>query len=317
MLRKGLIFILILGLLAFPIKYANADQATSLYFPETGHWVSGQFLTFYQNNPNPKLLYGLPITEAFVDPVQNITIQYFQKARFELHPEAPSGEQVQLSSLGSLVYQSNKVQEVNMPTNTPQCRAFGTFSVCYAFLAFFDANGGLAQFGNPISNYSKEGDQYVQYFEKARFEFHPELSQDSWVKLTDIGRIQFDQSHRDPALLTAVRNEGNIPSQITQIQLKAYVDQAVVKANSQEGITVIAYDQYYRPVSGVQISGSIPNPGSGAETFTFPPTDASGITKIEGISVGNFTADQIVQISIDATYTGLSAGTTTWFQVWW
>jgi hypothetical protein len=317
MIRKGLVLFLIIGMLGIPLSYADAQQTTSLYFPETGHWVKGEFLTFYQSLPDPKAIYGLPLTEAFLDPVQNIEIQYFQKARLELHENAPAEERVQLSPLGTLTFQANKIAEVDMPTDTPQCRMLGNYSVCYAFLAFFDAHGGITQFGYPISNYAKEGDQYVQYFEKARFEFHPELDQDAWVRLTDIGRIQFDQSQRNPALLTSVRNEGNIPSQVTSLQLNAYVSDPVTKANNEEGITVVVSDQYYRPITGALGSARVIFSDSKVETYDLPATDNSGVSMIQGINVGEAPAGQVVEIEISVTYNDLQSTTTTWFRVWW
>jgi hypothetical protein len=35
------------------------------YFSETGHNVKGDFLKFYNSNPNATFLYGYPITEEF------------------------------------------------------------------------------------------------------------------------------------------------------------------------------------------------------------------------------------------------------------
>jgi hypothetical protein len=53
-------------------------------------------------------------------------------------------------------------------------------SLSFAFLGYWTRNGGLAQFGYPISEELRErsatdGVEYtVQYFERARFEYHPE-----------------------------------------------------------------------------------------------------------------------------------------------
>jgi len=61
----------------------------SQYFPETSHWVSGPFLDKYNSVEEPELLFGYPITEEFDDPISGYLVQYFQRARFELHPKAP------------------------------------------------------------------------------------------------------------------------------------------------------------------------------------------------------------------------------------
>src|SRR4051794_2050018 len=42
------------------------------------------------------------------------------------------------------------------------------------FLTYFDAHGGLAQFGYPLTPVRWDGGYQVQYFERQRFEYHPE-----------------------------------------------------------------------------------------------------------------------------------------------
>ena len=305
------------GMLFVVMVPTHAQQITSKYFYETGHTVQGDFLTFYLNSPDPLLVYGLPITEEFIDPIQDITMQYFQRARFELNPDAPAGKRVQLGTLGSLTYQASKVQDLHLDTNTPKCRQYNQFFVCYAFLTFFDAHGGLGQFGYPISNYSKEGDEYVQYFERARFEFHPELSDDEWVQLTDIGRIQFDQSQRDPSLLPPVSDGDNRLLPVTGLQVRAYVAKAVVNANSEQGLTVIVLNQVYQPVQQALVAVKLALPDGSVKPFNLPATDRHGISHEDGIVVGNLNANQIVLVEVDVTFGDLRVATTTWYQVWW
>jgi len=62
-----------------------------------------------------------------------------------------------------------------------------------SFLNYWQANGGLAQFGYPISEEFSErledGKSYVvQYFERARFEHHPENQPPSDLLLGQFGR---------------------------------------------------------------------------------------------------------------------------------
>ncbi len=66
-------------------------------------------------------------------------------------------------------------------------------SACGEFLAYWKANGGLAQQGFPISDVFSEksetdGNTYqVQYYERAVFEMHPELPRGKRVLLTLLG----------------------------------------------------------------------------------------------------------------------------------
>jgi hypothetical protein len=45
----------------------------------------------------------------------------------------------------------------------------------------------VAVFGFPISEPFEEGGMLVQYFERSRFEYHPELADGSHVLLTRLG----------------------------------------------------------------------------------------------------------------------------------
>jgi hypothetical protein len=73
------------------------DTATRRYFPETGHSLRGGFKAFWDANNGAKV-FGAPISEEFTEFLvngQRHTVQYFERARFELH-----GDQILLGRLG-------------------------------------------------------------------------------------------------------------------------------------------------------------------------------------------------------------------------
>ncbi|HMQ32099.1 MAG TPA: c-type cytochrome [Chloroflexaceae bacterium] len=83
----------------------TADQAAGrTFFPETGHSVGGEFRDFW-NRYGGLRVFGYPITEEFLDASYTdgriYRMQLFERARFELHPDAPAGQRVQLALLGS------------------------------------------------------------------------------------------------------------------------------------------------------------------------------------------------------------------------
>ena len=55
------------------------------------------------------------------------------------------------------------------------------------FQSFYDANGGLPIFGLPISDEFVADGLHVQYFERARFEYHPEFK--GTVYETELGLL--------------------------------------------------------------------------------------------------------------------------------
>ena len=78
------------------------------------------------------------------------------------------------------------------PNRTP---AFSYFeetghNVGYAFRRFFEAHGGVETFGNPRTEELTEGGYAVQYFQRARFEYHPEhAGTEREVQLAPLGTL--------------------------------------------------------------------------------------------------------------------------------
>ena len=68
------------------------------YFPETGHNIGLAIKRFYDSHGGLDI-FGLPLTEPFQE--DGLTVQYFERARFELHPEfAGTPNEVLLGLLG-------------------------------------------------------------------------------------------------------------------------------------------------------------------------------------------------------------------------
>src|SRR3954469_13199318 len=104
-LRRFNIWLVLLLALSFyrptPVSAAADD---SQYFPETGKTISGKFLQYWKANGG-LATYGFPITDAKdeVDPETGKTFltQWFERNRFELHPEnAGTPYEVLLGLLG-------------------------------------------------------------------------------------------------------------------------------------------------------------------------------------------------------------------------
>jgi endonuclease YncB( thermonuclease family) len=129
------------------------------------------------------------------------TVQYFERAVFELHPENPAPNDVLLSLLGNFLYQHK--YPGGAPGQTPNTalgsRLFTETGkrVGGVFLDYWNKNGGLAQQGYPISEEFNEksdldGKTYlVQYFERAVFEYHPEQQPPFNVLLSQLGTFQY------------------------------------------------------------------------------------------------------------------------------
>ncbi len=151
----------------------------SIFFPETSHNLSGGFRGYWESNGG-LAVFGFPLSEEFVEVSatdgKTYTVQYFQRNRFEFHPENNNANKILLGLLGSeLTVGRSFAPGAPIPnTGTTQYFSETQHTLTDRFLAYWKANGGLAIFGYPISEPLQEGGLFVQYFERNRFEYHPE-----------------------------------------------------------------------------------------------------------------------------------------------
>jgi Tol biopolymer transport system component len=160
-------------LLALFLLLANvlpASAANTRYFPETQQNVRDAFLDFFDANGGLDV-FGFPRTGEFT--MNGHYVQYFQRARFEYWPENPAGQQVQL---GLLAVELGKTRPPSTQSADPNRRWFqeSQHSIGGGFREFWESRGGAAVFGYPITDETDENGHAVQYFQRARFEWHGE-----------------------------------------------------------------------------------------------------------------------------------------------
>jgi hypothetical protein len=95
--------VVLVAVLAWP-RPATYSQTDSRYFAETGHYVKGRFLQYWTQNGG-LAQQGYPLTEEFQEKNKldgkTYTVQYFERAIFEMHPENQPPFDVLLSQLGT------------------------------------------------------------------------------------------------------------------------------------------------------------------------------------------------------------------------
>lgn len=161
------------------------------YFPETGHNVPGVFARYWEINGGlPR--FGYPLTEPFEEVSETdggrYLTQYFERARFEYHPEyAGTKDEVLLGLLGSELTRGRHNESPFRPVEDPGEEGVLWFAATGhtlrgRFLRYWEANGGLPIFGYPITEEFRERSETdgqvhtVQYFERNRFEYHPDYA---------------------------------------------------------------------------------------------------------------------------------------------
>ena len=180
----------------------HVHAATCVSFPETGQMLCDRFLDYW-NAHGGLAINGYPLTAARMERLEDgkqYEVQWFERVRMEYHPEnADPQYQLLLGQFG------RKIHPADPPVAPKPGQRFFTetgHNLGGDFLAYWTANGGLAQFGYPLSEEIQEsldGKTYtVQYTERARFERHPENQPPYTVLLGQFGRLLLTQGGAAP-----------------------------------------------------------------------------------------------------------------------
>ncbi|MBC8504465.1 MAG: hypothetical protein ISR58_11165 [Anaerolineales bacterium] len=303
------------GLLVGYAQAQSSDENTR-FFPETGHTVSGAFLEKYNSILNGEEIYGYPITDAFEDDRIGYLVQYFEKARFELHPENSIELQVQLTPLGDFLYQQGELAPNLFEISSCKLHPETGFEVCYDFLDFFEANGGIIQFGYPISGIEIHDGWFSQYFQRVRLEWHPEHPQGEKITVADLGIDYFNFQGENTRHLQP--NQGiSVPIQdVSRLQVHAFVSKPILSVSeATQTLYIIVYDQNYKAAENVFLNYMITLPSGGTiEGRMTTQTDRNGLSyepiRMSGLSIGT------AEITVTATVGTIQQQTQTSFQIW-
>lgn len=205
---RGLGALALTGLL-IGVPAVSQAQSGSRTFPQTGQTVSGQFLTYWDGH-GALAQQGYPISPEMQETSdlngQNYTVQYFERAVFEKHPENQPPFDTLLSQLGTFRYkQKYPAGAPGQQASTDNARVFAETGKHLGglFRAYWESHGALAQQGFPISEEFTEvsdlnGQSYtVQYFERAVFEKHPENKPPYDVLLSQLGTFQYNAKYKN------------------------------------------------------------------------------------------------------------------------
>lgn len=312
-LLANLILILILAITGTSI--VQAQDKEQVYYFQTGHFISGSFLTYYQSLPNAAYTLGYPITEDFFDPFTGHNVQYFQRGRLEYEPLNPPGQQVFRTAIGQTIFERHTPEKISVTEQDCHRELHWQYPVCLDFLDLFNLYGGEFSFGVPISGFVIENGRMVQYFTYARIEWHPDDPSGPMVTLADLGYIFFtDIMEEDVSLLDPVK-EDNIIQQVTTLQVYAFTEKAIIKSGNLQAVYIAVHDQSALPVENTRIIIDIRLPDGQQLQYT-RMTNANGIAKlplkIEAQDIG------LVEINITAIYNKLDPEyTLTSFRIWY
>jgi hypothetical protein len=302
-----------------------------VFVSDTKHNVHGAFLFFYLSH-NGVENFGAPLTEAFME--DGRVVQYFERARFELHPENPEPYRVQLGLLGALYYGITdpplKSTAIPPPDN-PNFRYFPESGQMIAFTIkeFFDSHGGIDVLGFPISSLRFENGPFAQYFQRMRLEWNPADSGPNKIRTSPVGQLMLDKRY-PPSLQWRARaandwcpeyplqdlNKVPIPipspsvsptpmppNTVMTIQVRVRFRQT--GPTGPQYVDVSVDDQNGRPFVGAALY-AIVHLANGDRVFPLLPSDASGKSAFS-FDIGNQPANSATLVEVFAQTGPLTA----------
>jgi len=229
--------------------------------------VSGRFLEVWKSQGDEQtsvLINGYPITtarpEISLTDGKTYTTQWFERSRYEAHPENKAPYDVELGLLGtslaegrgSIDASTGKVRNaadaafvgVAQPSDVSATKLYfpeTKHTVSGIILTYWQKYGGLSQFGYPLSEPFNEvsatdGKTYqVQYFERNRFEVHPE-NKDPYA--VELGLLGVQQYKLTPVAANTIPNQP--PSGVTSTRKTA----SIAVAQEPPALNLVTQDQY-------------------------------------------------------------------------
>ena len=300
------------------VAYAQQPDESCRYFDETKHNVCGKFLEYYDSRGGLEI-FGNPISEAYYNQDLELEVQYFQNSRMEYHPTNPEPYQMLLGLLGDeLGYWSPPAPPDKIPMFNNDLHHYFPETghlLEYVFLDYFRAKGGLDIFGYPRSEYMFKDGKMVQYFQRARMEWHPEITTGPQMHLALLGEMVVDVfSLTGPPFEPAEPTNTERPP--TKLKVSASVRYVIMGQAGGQTVYVYVADQNGDPVESAEVSMVVGYP-SGDQVYPFDEqTDNTGFAG-HHFQVPQTSAGEKVVITVTVTAAGLSETTQTFFFAWW
>jgi hypothetical protein len=245
------VFLVILTILVMVTLPVSAEDGLNLpreFFPEAGHWIIGEFLEYFKAHGG-LAIFGYPLTEPYYQ--DGILIQYFQNSRMEWHMDQDGSYAVKLGHLGEELNYATPA--VPLPTRLgPRKEYFPETGhiVSYAFLDFYNQNGGEELFGLPITEMYFEGDAIVQYFQNMKLEWDPALSK---IRVAELGTVYITvfNSVIPDTFEKRVDTDVDLP---TALDVVVELGQLTISAQKPQTISVLVLDDgSHDPIVGVEV----------------------------------------------------------------
>jgi hypothetical protein len=211
-MKSGLIYAIVILALGWAPAAGAAQTTPRICFTEVPDCVEGRFAEYWRQHGG-LAIFGFPLGPARREQIGGASylVQIFERNRFELHPENSRPYDVLLGRLGDERLRKagrdwQSFPKISGPPGDLCLFARQTgHAVCGDFFTYYRTHGlefdgrrgyseaeSIALFGLPLSEPRQEtaadGKPYMtQWFERARFEYHPENPEPYKVLLGRLG----------------------------------------------------------------------------------------------------------------------------------
>jgi hypothetical protein len=157
-----------LGTARYKQKYASgAPNGVSapggIWFEQTGHSIGGKFLAYWRSHGG-LAQQGYPISEEFQEQSdlngKTYTVQYFERAVFEYHPENAPPNDVLLAQLGALKLRAQQVRQTpaaQQPGQGPPSAASRSFQKGVNYASWYTGQYSSAASDQSLANLAATG----------------------------------------------------------------------------------------------------------------------------------------------------------------
>jgi hypothetical protein len=324
-----LISVVLIGLFAAP-----AQAAPDFCFPQVPDCITGRFASYWRDGGG-LAVFGLPLTPSKKEQVgdQSYRVQYFERARFELHPELQRPYDVLLGRIGVDQLAAHGRDWATFAKGDPAAAHFFVetgHTIAPQFWGFWSTHGlefdgnkkaisvpeAIALFGLPVSEAQMEngedGNMYLtQWFERARFEYHPENQLPYDVLLGRLGAELVAQQQVPPSPPPTPQGLPGIPAPTGDCSANAppAAEGAQAWMTVPEPATINQFDSICARliVNGAVVSGAdviaVAHYHNKSVTFGKVSTGQDGVAEI-GFKIGDeHLALRHLQVNVDVTIT--------------
>ncbi len=207
-----------------------------------------------------------------------VAYRYYENACLLWTPGAT--EPVSLAPLGRL--DAPDVPRIDPPPSDTMMFFPATgHSVVQAFLDFYLQSGGEPIFGLPLTEFTQDGDTWVQWFENVLMEWHPELPDGERVQLAPLGKLYHQRLGGALPAEDAAPPAGSPAAPLPQDLVLMVVPQyPILPRGEVQMINVLAQDYAGRPRGGIA-STLYFTTGAWQQILAVPSTDEDGSAWME------------------------------------